>query len=103
MDTPSLVTLLLCLIISATAGHCPHHCKCLWRASKITVDCAGLLHQAVPDTINTDTQVLNMSKTALTTLESRLFISKNLTNLQRLYITQSPLTHIHSEVHRPPA
>ena len=32
------------IILAAGMGSvssCPHFCKCLWRASKITVDCAG--------------------------------------------------------------
>ena len=48
--------------------------------------------------MNSDTQVLNMTHTTITSLESRIFLSRNLTNLQRLHITQSPLTHIHSQV-----
>ena len=37
---------------------CPHHCKCLWRASKITVDCSGAMHTQVPGMETSgDTQV----------------------------------------------
>ena len=102
LPTHSALPVVVAVIISSSSGSgsglCPHHCKCLWRASKITVDCSGALHASLPDRVNTDTQVLNMTNTALTNLESRIFLSKNLTNLQRLYITQSALTHIHSEV-----
>ena len=48
--------------------------------------------------MTSDTQVLNMTHTTITSLESRIFINRNLSNLQRLHITQSPLTHIHSQV-----
>ena len=101
MNKPSVFSLIISVIVSSPAGGCPHHCKCLWRASKITVDCAGGLHTAIPSMTTTDTQVLNMTHTTLTSLESRVFLSRNLSNLQRLHITQSPLTHIHSEVSAP--
>ena len=100
----SVISLIISVIVTSLAGlagGCPHHCKCLWRASKITVDCAGALHTALPSLMTTDTQVLNMTHTTITSLESRVFLSRNLSNLQRLYITESPLTQIHSQV-RPP-
>ena len=98
MNKPSVVSLIISVIVSGPAAGCPHHCKCLWRASKITVDCAGGLHKAIPNLMTSDTQVLNMTHTTITSLESRVFLSRNLTNLQRLHITESPLTHIHSQV-----
>ena len=96
-----VISLLISVVMSSLAGSCPHHCKCLWRASKITLDCAGGLHTALPSLMTTDTQVLNMTHTTITSLESRVFLSRNLSNLQRLHITESPLTQIHSQV-RPP-
>ena len=98
MNKQSVVSLIISLVVNSGAGGCPHHCKCLWRASKVTVDCAGGLHTAIPNMRTTDTQVLNMTHTTITTLDSRVFLSRNLTNLQRLHVTQSALTHIHSEV-----
>ena len=45
-----------------------------------------------------DTQVLNMSRTSLTGLPSRVFLIHNLTNIQRLHISQSTLAYIDDNV-----
>lgn len=58
----------------------------------------GLLHTAIPDLVSSDTQVLNMSRTSLTGLPSRVFFIHNLTNIQRLHITQSSLAYIDDNV-----
>ena len=38
-----LVTVTVMLLAAGVgrAACCAHYCKCLWRASKITVDCTG--------------------------------------------------------------
>ena len=35
------VTVIILVAGAGNASCCPHYCKCLWRASKITVDCTG--------------------------------------------------------------
>ena len=58
----------------------------------------GLLHTSIPTLMSSDTQVLNMSRTSLTGLPSRVFLSHNLTNIQRLHISQSALAYIDDNV-----
>ena len=48
--------------------------------------------------MSSDTQVLNMSHTSLTGLPSRVFLIHNLTNIQRLHISQSSLAYIDDNV-----
>lgn len=36
-----IMTVIILAAGTGTVSSCPHFCKCLWRASKITVDCAG--------------------------------------------------------------
>ena len=58
----------------------------------------GLLHTSIPTLMSSDTQVLNMSRTSLTGLPYRVFLSHNLTNIQRLHISQSALAYIDDNV-----
>ena len=58
----------------------------------------GLLHTSIPALMSSDTQVLNMSRTSLTGLPSRVFLIHNLTNIQRLHISQSTLAYIDDNV-----
>ena len=52
-----LLALVLVTLVPGTL-ECPHHCMCLWRASKITVDCSGATHTQVPSMETSgDTQV----------------------------------------------
>ena len=54
------VALALVTLVPGTL-ECPHHCKCLWRASKITVDCSGATHTQVPSMETSgDTQVTTL-------------------------------------------
>ena len=58
----------------------------------------GLLHTSIPALMSSDTQVLNMSRTSLTGLPSRVFLIHNLTNIQRLHIIKSTLAYIDDNV-----
>ena len=64
----------------------------------MTVECGGAGATAIPDNIDIGTQVLNMSRTSLTGLPSRVFLIHNLTNIQRLHISQSSLAYIDDNV-----
>ena len=74
------------LILSSVNTSCPYYCKCLWRSSKITVDCGGVSLTVLPGDIASDTQVLNMSDSHMPVLHKDLFLTAGLTNLQRLYM-----------------
>ena len=56
------------------------------------------MHSGIPEPMNPDTQVLNLTRTEVTSLESHVFMSSNLTNLQRLYIINSRLAHVDNQV-----
>lgn len=70
---------------------CPSLCQCKWRSGKKTVLCVAASLTVVPDSIESDTQVLNLNENDLDdflTKPSTSFSSLGLTNLQRIYLSR---------------
>ena len=87
-------------LISWTSSSCPYYCKCLWRSSKITVDCGGVSLTNLPENIASDTQVLNMTDSDIPVLDRDVFYTAGLTNLQRLYLRNCNIRQIHNQALR---
>ncbi|XP_056636882.1 leucine-rich repeat-containing protein 4 [Diorhabda sublineata] len=71
---------------SAMGGICPTACTCKWKGGKQTVECMerGLI--AIPDSIDTETQVLDLSGNNLQILHREAFNRTGLINLQRVFL-----------------
>ena len=94
--------LLVLLVVEEAAALCPQFCQCLWRSSKITVDCGEASLTSLPENIESVTQVtleqprgkvvplcdqvLNMTGASLPNLHSDQFTRAGLPNLQRLFL-----------------
>ena len=91
--------LLLALLQPCVSGQslCPYYCKCLWRSSKITVDCGGGNLTGLPDNIDTSTQVLNMTGSDISVLPGNMFFTPGLTNIQRLYLRTCNIHQINKQ------
>ena len=50
--------LLVLLVVEEAAALCPQFCQCLWRSSKITVDCGEAGLTSLPENVESVTQVL---------------------------------------------
>ncbi|CAH1160021.1 unnamed protein product [Phaedon cochleariae] len=72
--------------IYAIGGTCPSPCTCKWKGGKQTVECMerGLI--TIPESIDTETQVLDLSGNNLQILPRETFIRSGLANLQRVYL-----------------
>jgi len=92
---------MLKLIILLTYLHgyawcaCPPECRCLWKSSKITVECTNINAKEIPDGIDGGTQVLNMTGNNLQALKSDVFGLSKLLNLQKINVAQSNISDIH--------
>ena len=71
----SLVWSLLVTLATPSLGSalCPASCRCLWKSSKMTVECGGAGATVIPDNIDSGTQVLNMSHNSLKGLTLGMF------------------------------
>lgn len=70
---------------------CPSVCQCKWRNGKKTVLCESSSLTSIPDSIESDTQVLNLNNNDLDEFlnqKSTTFSSLGLTNLQRVYLSR---------------
>lgn len=68
------------------SGICPAACTCKWKGGKQTVECMerGLI--TIPDSIDPETQVLDLSGNNLQILHRETFNRTGLINLQRVFL-----------------
>ncbi|XP_072396248.1 uncharacterized protein kek1 [Diabrotica undecimpunctata] len=86
---PWLCFLLMTVLVpevSAMGGLCPVACTCKWKGGKQTVECMerGLI--TIPDSIDPETQVLDLSGNNLQILHRETFNRTGLINLQRVFL-----------------
>ena len=92
-----LSVFLVILFVSMTvSSSCPGECRCLWKSSKITVECTGVSATSIPSSIDPGTQVLNMSDNHLSVLTSDMFARAKLLNLQKINVGHNNISEIHS-------
>lgn len=76
---------LFILLESPTSGHCPDHCVCKWKGGKETVECLNATLSRIPS-LDTTTQVLDLSFNNLLRINENVFRDRNLYNLQKIYL-----------------
>ena len=86
--------LLLLILMVSLVSACPSGCMCKWKGGKQTVECANKHLISVPEGMDTETQVLDMSGNTLQVLHRRLFQHLGLINLQRVYLSRCRLGHL---------
>lgn len=94
-----LVTCVL-VVCAVQAAGCPVVCTCKWKGGKQTVECMdhGLI--TIPETIDSETQVLDMSNNNLQILPRDNFVRANLLNLQKVYFKNCRLGQIDNNAFR---
>lgn len=73
---------------------CQTVCACKWKGGKQTAECIDRSLGSIPDSIDPNTQVLDMSDNNLRTLPRDTFIKSGLVNLQKVYLRNCRLGHI---------
>ncbi|KAK6635978.1 hypothetical protein RUM43_009630 [Polyplax serrata] len=90
-----LVALFVSLtVVPACAGSCPSVCSCKWKGGKQTVECVERALITVPENIDGETQVLDMSGNNLQIIPTETFYKANLTNLQKVYLRSCKIGQI---------
>lgn len=70
----------------SVCGVCPTPCTCKWKSGKQTVECMerGLI--SIPESVNPETQVIDLSGNNIQILPREVFHRSGLINLQRVYL-----------------
>ncbi|XP_017047299.2 uncharacterized protein LOC108092275 [Drosophila ficusphila] len=76
---------------------CQTVCACKWKGGKQTVECIDRHLIQIPEHIDPNTQVLDMSGNKLQTLSNEQFVRANLLNLQKLYLRNCKIGEIERE------
>ena len=90
------VFLVIFSVSKTLSSSCPGECRCLWKSSKITVECTGVSATSIPSSIDPGTQVLNMSENHLSVMTSDMFARAKLLNLQKINVGHNNISEIHS-------
>lgn len=84
-------------MVAARSGSCQTVCACKWKGGKQTVECIDRALITIPDNLDTNTQVLDMSGNNLQILPRDTFIRTGLENLQKVYLRNCRLGQIDDE------
>lgn len=73
-------------LTSGMGGTCPSVCICKWKGGKQTVECTDRGLITIPASIDSETQVLDLSGNNLQILPRETFVKTGLLNLQRVFL-----------------
>lgn len=97
----ALICLIMSLRLQVSEGRggigissCQTVCACKWKGGKQTAECIDRSLGSIPDSIDPNTQVLDMSDNNLRTLPRDTFIKSGVVNLQKVYLRNCRLGHI---------
>lgn len=94
-DTMNYKGILTFFALFSFSGACPDLCTCKWKSGKQTVECVDKGFLAIPEGIDPGTQVLEFSRNNVEALEKELFLNLDLTNLQKIYMSDCGISSIH--------
>lgn len=85
------------MFVVALGEMCSDDCFCKWKNGKQTVECTDRSLNTIPEWIDSETQVLDMSGNKIKVLPKKIFKRLGLMNLQRLYLRGCHIDRIDSE------
>lgn len=95
--TLAVQLIMLCTLIGSSEGSsCYSVCECKWKGGKQTVECIKHSLITIPEDLEPQTQVLDMSENNLQILPRDTFIRIGLVNLQKVYLRDCRLGQIDS-------
>ncbi|XP_044733328.1 leucine-rich repeat-containing protein 24 [Chrysoperla carnea] len=80
--------------IVESASSCPSVCVCKWKGGKQNVECVNRALITIPDFVDPETQVLDMTGNNLQILPREIFNRAGLLNLQKVYLRSCRLGQI---------
>ncbi|PNF15333.1 hypothetical protein B7P43_G00931 [Cryptotermes secundus] len=99
---PWILTFLLLTTSAATPDwtDCPSSCQCKWTSGKRTALCREAGFTAIPNTLNSEMQVLDLAGNDIPYLTKDAFRSVGLINLQRIFMRGTGVREIHRDAFR---
>lgn len=94
LDVRLIALCTTCLLLPAIA--CPIQCICKWKNGKRFVECADKDLKVIPNSLDTETQVLDFSGNDLQVLQKETFEKLGLLDLQKIYLPRCRLQKIDS-------
>lgn len=94
LDMRLLALCTTCLLVPAIA--CPAQCICKWKNGKRYVECAEKDLKTIPNSLDSETQVLEFSGNDLQVLQKETFLKLGLLDLQKIYLPRCRLQKIDS-------
>lgn len=76
---------------------CPAPCRCKWSSGKKTALCKDATFTAIPDTLDAEMQVLDLSGNTITRLVKDTFKTAGLINLQRIFLRSAKIREVHRD------
>ncbi|XP_024085325.1 peroxidasin homolog [Cimex lectularius] len=76
---------------------CPSTCSCKWTSGKKSALCRYAGFTAIPDTLDSDMQVLDLTGNEIPFLTKDAFKSVGLLNLQRIFLKGAGVRELHSD------
>lgn len=96
-----LVVLLAACFAGATDwSDCPASCHCKWSSGKKQAKCVNVGLTAVPSSLNSDIQVLDLSGNQIPYLTRDAFRSVGLVNLQKIFLRGAGVREVHRDAFR---
>lgn len=101
MALASLLMLAAALALAAPDWtDCQSPCVCKWSSGKKTALCRNAGFTTLPDSLDSEMQVLNLSGNSISNLGKDAFKNVGLVNLQRIYMASIGLREIHRDAFR---
>lgn len=79
---------------------CPTQCVCKWKNGKRYVECTDKLLKAIPNSLDSETQVLDFTGNDLQVLQKEAFHKLGLLDLQKIYLQRCRLQKIDNHAFR---
>ncbi|XP_059045655.1 uncharacterized protein LOC131841351 [Achroia grisella] len=92
LDVRLIALCTTCLLLPAIA--CPSQCVCKWKNGKRYVECVEKELKAIPNALDSETQVLDFSGNDLQVLQKETFHKLGLLDLQKIYLQRCKLQKI---------
>lgn len=83
------------LLIPLATSDCPSLCECKWKNGKESVRCHNANLTEIPPRLDAGTQVLDLQRNEIVRLDGDEFSAVNLLNLQKIFLIDCQLTHLH--------
>ncbi|XP_017780286.1 PREDICTED: peroxidasin-like protein isoform X2 [Nicrophorus vespilloides] len=101
MAAASLLLLVAALAVAAPDWtDCPTSCRCKWTSGKKTALCKDGAFTRLPDSLDSEMQVLDLSGNSISRLGKDAFKSAGLINLQRIFMRGTRLRQVHKDAFR---